>query len=205
MWSGFVALVASLGSAALTGYIVFRLFRLQGRREDAAAHWQSRRQAYVRLLAATGTVVHTADTLHLIMATRSGWGEGVDVLLHVQRPLNAVDYHDLLRPDTTALYEAMAEVAAVGSLRAVTLGGTAVERCTEVMRAATERGGGRSALVARVLGEKWTVAQAEAWRAKTEALQVARADFASLAREELGVEIARPASSRDQELLPGKA
>ncbi len=99
----------------------------------------------------------------------------------------------------------MAEVAAVGSLRAVTLGGTAVERCTEVMRAATERGGGRSALVARVLGEKWTVAQAEAWRAKTEALQVARADFASLAREELGVEIARPASSRDQELLPGKA
>ncbi len=86
MWSGFMVLVASLGSAALTGYIVFRLFRLQGRREDAAAHWQSRRQAYVRLLAATGTVVHTADTLHLIMATRSGWGEGVDVLLHVQRP-----------------------------------------------------------------------------------------------------------------------
>jgi hypothetical protein len=57
------------------------------------------------------------------------------------------------------------------------------------MRAATETGQGRSRLGTRLLGVKWTEEQLESWRVAERSLALARAEFAKVARQELGVEV----------------
>jgi hypothetical protein len=197
--SGWIIFASSLSSAALAAVITLSVYGLQGRRDAKAARRHSRRQAYSRLLASTGIVVHTADTLHLMMETRSGLGEGVDVLLRVRRPLDAMDLHELLRPVITTLYEAMAEVSTVGTPEAVQLGNRVVSLCADVMQAATERGQARSPAAALLRGEKWTVEQLESSRATVQSLSAARAEFAALARRELGIEIIGAPIPQDQE------
>ena len=182
-------LIAALGASALTGFFGFGHSWLQGRREAKTARWQSRRSAYSRLLAATAMVVHDADTLHLMMQSRSGIGEGVDVVLHYRRTIEVVDLHELVHPTMTALHGAWADVWTVGTPQAVHLANVAVDACTEAMRAATESGQGRSDLSTRLRGVKWTDQQLASWRAAQHALALARAKFANLAREELEVEV----------------
>ena len=189
MSSDWMVLGAALGASALTGFFGFGYSWLQGRRETKTTRWQSRRSAYSRLLAATGLVVHAADAFHFTMENRSGVGEGVDVTLHYRQPLDTLDLHELLSPVTTALYESMADVWTVGTPEAVRLGNVAVGRCADVMRAATETGQGRSRLGTRLLGVKWTEEQLESWRVAERSLALARAEFAKVARQELGVEV----------------
>lgn len=126
------------------------------------------------------------------MESQSGVGAGIDTLLHVQRRMSALDVHTLLRPETIALYEAMAEVATIGSPEARRLGEAVVEGCGQVMLAATRRGEARSPLSTRVQGEKWTDDQI-VWRETAEhELTRARAEFTALARKELGVSVGDP-------------
>jgi hypothetical protein len=173
-------LIAALGASALTGLVGFGLSWLQTRREAKTVRWQSRRSAYSRLLAATAMVVHDADTLHLMMQSRSGIGEGVDVVLHYRKPIEAVDLHELVHPTMTALHEALADVWTVGTPQAVRFANVAADGSAEVMRAATESGQARSELGTRLRGVKWTDEQLASWRAAQHALASARAKFANL-------------------------
>ncbi len=108
-----------------------------------------------RIASATNPELHERELLKLACLG------GIDVLLHVQRPPTTLDLHDLLHPETGALYEAVGEVWTIGSPFARELAKVVADGGGEVMRAAAVTGEARSPLGARVLGQKWTPEQLE--------------------------------------------
>ncbi len=99
-------LAAGLGGSLLTGGAAFGLVAVQSRGARRAQVQSARGAAYSRLLSSSGLIVHSANAMHVTMRTRSGVFEGVDVLLRLKKPMDALDLDDFLRRDTAPLYDA---------------------------------------------------------------------------------------------------
>jgi hypothetical protein len=185
-----VPVLAAVGASVLTGILGLGTILLQEwlRRVDALRH--ERRRAYSRLLAVTGVIAHTSHALHLAMEVRSGAGEGLDVALHLRKPIDPLELDARLREDVVPLYEAWSDVWTVGTQEAVTAANQAVELAGEVITRATPEGAGRTRLGARFLGEKWTREQLDAWETAINEMGKARRALASVARREAKLPVA---------------
>jgi len=185
-----VPVVAALGSSALTGLVAFGLEWWRSHVAGRAALSERRARAYTRLLARSGVIVHIAGGFHLAMQVRSGLAEGVNVMLGKQRPLDPLELMERMRADIEPLYEAWSEVWAVGSKEAIAEANDLVDKCGDVMSAATRPGEAVPRFMQVIAGEKWTPAQLDQWDKEVRALAEARRRLAVTTRRELGIEVA---------------
>ena len=199
MWP---AIVAAVVVGLFTGPFTLLAVLLQYRATRRDSRDEQKRQAYGRLLAASGAVGMTANTLHTTMTVRSGLGEGLDIALRLRRAVDPMDLHNFMRPDFDALYAAWADVWVVGSPRSVTLANALMQRVGDVIASHTIRGEQRRSAWRRVAGEAWTAEQRAQMASDLAALAVARRDLADLARTELSYETAELFTPSDDQPLP---
>ncbi len=185
-----VPILAAVGASLLTGLLGLGTILLQERLRQADALRHERRRAYSRLLAVTGVIAHTSHALHLAVKVRSGIGEGLDVALHLRKPIDPLDLDARLREDMVPLYEAWSDVWTVGTQEAVTAANRAVELAGEVIERATREGAARTRVGARSLGEKWTPEQLDEWDESINRLGEARQAVAGVARREVKLPVA---------------
>lgn len=182
--------VAALGAAFLTGLVAFGLDWRRARHAKREAILAAQQAAYGGLLSISGLITHTAGMLHVVVETRSGLREGLDVATRVRKPVDPIHLLDMLRRDLEPLYEAWSSVWLVGSQQAVQVSNAVVERSARVIGAATSRSPSTSRLRRFIVGERWTKAEMDAFQADVEELAKARRRLAQLARKEFGVEAA---------------
>jgi hypothetical protein len=158
--------------------------------EQAAQQRRERREAYTQLLTAAMMVVHTVGMLRLAVEVRSGLKEGIDVALHVRKPIEPFEIDDHLRRDFGPLFEAWTHIWMIGSPEAIQKANRLLDSAVEVLGAGTTRGEANVGLDRWLLGDKWTPQQMELFQGKVRELGAARKEFAELARKELGSEMA---------------
>lgn len=179
---------AAIGASLLTGLVALVL-DWRGARRRAHEDLRGRRQAaYGRMLAASGLLAHTAGGLHQMIELRSGVKEGVALAARLRRPVEPIDFIDLLRRDLEPLYEAWSQVWAAGSPPAVEASNLVMERAGEVLSAATTPGTARNRLLRYLAGERWSDEERAVLDADIRELAIARRRLAELARRELGIE-----------------
>jgi hypothetical protein len=185
-----IPVIAALGGSALTGLLGFGLLWWQSHRAEQSALSERRARAYSILLARSGVIVHVAMGFHTTMQFRSGLAEGVNVMLGKQKPLDPLELTERIRADIEPLYEAWSEVWAVGSKEAIIEANILVDKCGDVMSAATRPGEAMPRFMQIIAGEKWTQTQLDQWAKEVSALAEARRRLAITARREAGVEVA---------------
>jgi hypothetical protein len=185
-----VPVIAALGSSFLTGLVAFGLEWWRSDRADKSAQAERRSRAYSMLLTRAAVIAYVAHGLHVIMESRSGLGEGLNVMLGKRNPLDLLELLDRLRSDLEPLYEALSEVWVVGSKEAISEANDLADRCAAVMGAATQRGEARPEPLRMIAGEKWTQEQLDQWQDELRGLAEARRRLAVTARRETGVEVA---------------
>jgi hypothetical protein len=142
------------------------------------------------LLAQAGVIVFIAHGLHIMMETRSGLQEGLNVTLGRQKPIDLLELSDRLRANLQPLYEAWAEVWVIGSKEAIAAANDVVDQCGVVMGVATERGKAMPSVLRDIIGEKWTQEQLDQWEKELRILALARKRLGEVARREIGMKIA---------------
>lgn len=182
--------IAAVGASGLTVLGSFWINHWQTGRREASQLASARRAAYARLLAVTGLMVHSGWMLRVTMEMRSGLAEGVDVALHLRKPIEGSDVDNWLRRDLEPLYAAWSEVWTIGSAQGVAVANDIVDCVGALIGGATNRGESRSGLAARLLGEKWTDEQVRQWLEVADVLGEKRRYLAALARDEVGLEVA---------------
>jgi hypothetical protein len=185
-----IPVIAALGGSALTGLLGFGLLWWQSHKAEQSPLSERRARAYSMLLARSGVIVHIASGFHTAMQFRSGLAEGVTVLLGIQKPLDPLELVERMRADIEPLYEAWSEVWAVGSKEAIIEANVLIDKCGDVMSAATRPGKAMPRFMQIIAGEKWTQAQLDQWAKEVSALAEARRRLAAIARREAGVEVA---------------
>ncbi len=196
-----VPVIAALGASALTGMVAFGLEWWRSKRADKSARAERRSRTYSMLLTRSTVIANLASDLHLTMELRSGLGEGLNVTLGKQKPLDPLELTDRLRADLQPLYEAWSEVWVVGSKEAIPEANDLVARCGAVMGAATQQGEARSLLLRVIAGEKWTQKQLDQWQEELRGLAEARRRLGVIARREAGVEVADLFASNESKPL----
>lgn len=182
--------VAALGASVLTALAALGIAAWQARRASRNDLLASRRSAYARLLSVTGIIVHSAWMLRVTQDIRSGLGEGIDVAFRLRKPIDPIEFDTWMRRDLEPLYGAWSDVWTVGSEEAISIGNQVVELAGEVLGSATRKGEARGQVATWALGEKWTAQQFDEWFDIVRDLGVARRLLATLARQEIGVDIA---------------
>jgi len=192
--------IAALGGSALTGLVAFGLGWWQSHRVEKLALSERRARAYSMLLAQSGVIIHVASGFHNAMQFRSGLVEGVNVMLGKQKPYDPLELMDRMRAYIEPLYEAWSEVWAIGSKEAIIEANVLVDKCADVMSAATQSGEAMPRLMQIIVGEKWTQEQLDQWAKEVRAVAEARRRLAIIARREVGVEVAELFTSGQSKL-----
>lgn len=87
------------------------------------------------------------------------------------------------------LNDAWSRVWLFGTEESVTAANDVVKRAPEVVGTATRPGTARTGLLGRVLGERWTPEEDQAYAATLRDFGIARKRFAEVARKEIGAEV----------------
>jgi hypothetical protein len=183
-------LIAGLGGACIGIGGGVAVAAIQARRQTRSERNGARAAAYSRLIATTGLLMHTAQTLRLAMQFRSGINEGLDIALRLRKPMDLFDLNTELRKDLEPLYQAWAEVWTVGTQEAIATANELIGLATMVMGTATARGEGRGGIARALIGEKWMPEQLAAWERSIAELAQCRRQFGEIARAELGHDVA---------------
>jgi hypothetical protein len=182
-----IPVIAALGASLLTGASAFGLEWWRTSRTNKAAQAERRVRAYTLLLARSAVILHTANDFHVIMDVRSGFREGVNMLLRTQKPLDPLELLERMRTDLQPLYEAWSEVWTVGSKEAIAEANDLVARCGAVIGAATQPGEAVPRFLRGFTGEKWTQDQLNQWQEEMRGLAAARKRLGEIARREVGM------------------
>lgn len=185
-----VPVIAALGSSALTGLVAFGVEWWRSKRAGKSAQAERRSRAYAMLLTRSIVISHLANDLHNAMKIRSGFKEGINVTMRLQKALDPLELSDGLRAEIQPLYEAWSEVWVVGSKKAIPVANDLLVRCAAVVEAATQRGEARPLWLRGIASEKWTQKQIDKWQEEMRGLAEARRQLGVIARQEAGVELA---------------
>jgi len=143
-WWGTLVVLGGLIGSAITGAVtVFtgrteRAHDKQMRKEerDAASQTELRRErkaAYTELLTASMAIVQTASIMRLVMMTRSGLKEGVDIVMRLRKPVDPFEMGGWLRKDWDPLFAAWSHIWAIGSPEAVAKANRLLDTAVEVL------------------------------------------------------------------------
>jgi len=185
-----IPVIAALGSSLLTGFAAFGLAWWQAKSTEKAARAERQSRAYALLLTRSLIIAHLASDLHIMMETRSGLKEGLDVTLRFKKMLDPLELADRLRAEQQPLYEAWSEVWVVGSKAAIPIANDLITHCANIIGAATQRGKARPLWLRGITGEKWTKQQLDQWQEELRNLAETRRKLGIIARQEAGIEVA---------------
>lgn len=179
------ALLTSLGSLGVVGY--------QERRRGQASDRGALHSAVLELLTRSTAVGLRAQALRDTIRSRSGLGEGVDVMLRYRRPFDAMELHDWQAQDLVPLNAALNQVWTRGDREGIRLADDLVSKCAELLRVSTARAPTRTAakwLLKAVFGERWTSESLAAQQRALDDMLASRRRLADYAREKLGMDAA---------------
>jgi hypothetical protein len=128
---------AALGSSALTLGGTFWLERWRSAKSDRAAATEQLSSACVQLTSHALTVALRARSLYETGLVRSGLSEGIDVLLHVRKPLDPMELTDWLLTDFRPVLEAQAVIESAGDQVVIRAAADVVVAAVTVLEAAT--------------------------------------------------------------------
>ena len=178
--------VAALGSSLLTGITGFGVIWWQQRKRDAASARSAKGEAYHQMIAHSLSFTIRARTLRDAMRTRSGLGEGLDVVLRIRAPLDPLALHDWFAEGFEPMNQAWSKIEVVGSPAAVRTATKLIDACADIVSTATQSGVARSKFATVVLGLEWTDEQEQALERASRSVLNHRRDFIRIARAELG-------------------
>lgn len=167
--------------------LTFGLDFVRSRRLAKAELAARRRAAYGQLLAVTGVLAHTADTLRLTIEVRSGLGEVLDILTRLRKPVDPFELLATLRRDIEPLYAAWSDIWAVGTADAVQVGNQLVAQAGRVLETATVLNTSRGRLERILIGERWSQKDIDAFHHELADLADARKRLGDLTRQELDI------------------
>jgi hypothetical protein len=124
------------------------------------------------------------------MKTRSGLGEGVDVLMHQRKPLDPLEIHDWIAQDMAPLTAAWSVIWARGDQELIRLANQLLDGCAGLLAASTARMPADTygtRLRRNVAGERWTPEMRAEVDQKMKELAHAREQLAQYARTMLGM------------------
>ncbi len=161
--------------------------RWQTGRAEKSALDDRRARAYGALLARSTAVMQLASSLHVVMQTRSGLREELNVTLGIQKPLDALELATLANAEMQPLFDAWSEVWLVGSEEAIAQANDLLTHCGAVMEAATQHGDAQPAWLRGFTGERWSKAQLDMWYQRLREMADSRKRFGEIARKETGL------------------
>jgi hypothetical protein len=205
--------IAALGASVLTGGFSVGLLRYQEARREKAAEEDALGAAVLHLLTRSLGLALRARSTGEVAKQRSGLGEGLDVVMHVRKPVDAFQFFDWMAQDWDPLNEAWTDLwLRAPDQRTVELANDLVDRCGSVVGAATAREPAPTTSVERIrrfaAGEKWTPEMLAAHDQALRDLAVARKNLAEHVRKLGGrpaVALFSPSSRADSDDRLGSA
>lgn len=182
-----IPVIAALGASALTGLVALGLDALRARRRDREKLNERRVHAYSEIISHASSFALAAGAMHLTAQVRSGFVEGLDIVLRHRKPIEPLDLHDWLMKELGPMLDAMAEIWVVGTPEAVVAANELMKKCNNVLELGANRGASGSSLVRFLVGEKWTSVQADSFQEAIDEMSEARKRLAEVARVENGV------------------
>jgi hypothetical protein len=184
---GVLAVLGTLGGAAIGVLGTLGVWWLQSRAASRAAEDERRERAYVDLLIASTGVAARAHTLLIMLRMRSGIKEGLAVMFGQQRPLDAQELHDWIEVDVRALMDAWARAWVTGKARGIELANDLVDRCQSLL-AVVGSGTAQGALaqVRQTVAGVNTDEMEAAYQSRLRDWAAARRDLAEYVRVETG-------------------
>jgi hypothetical protein len=182
-------IIAALGAALLTNIASFWVLQWQRLRDRKVGAKKDKAAAYGQLLARTMTFDRRAGMLNLVMRSRSGLQDRLDVVLGIRQPLDLFQLHEWLEEDFTPITDAWARIWAVGTQDAIDAADRLVHACADVLNAAATIDTNRTRLQAwwrNIAGEVLPPQQKLAYDAAVKNLARERIVFVKLIRKELG-------------------
>jgi hypothetical protein len=178
-----IPVIAALGASLLTTVAVFGVELLREQDAKRSAVGDHRRNAYARFLDASATFMSRASEAHEIrrIATGAMAPASID---------NGVEFLQKFNRELDPLMHAWSAVWLSGSSEAIKAANKLIDATTPTMRAASAQGKAVPALVARIVGEKWTEQQERDFLQALRNLGLLRREFANVARREIGEPIA---------------
>lgn len=110
MSTAWPVVVAALGSASLTIFGTFWLERWRMSRADRGASNDKLSEACVQMSSHALALALRAHTLYLTAVLRSGIGEGLDVALHLRKPIEPMELSDWLFADVRPMLDAQSVI-----------------------------------------------------------------------------------------------
>lgn len=98
------------GAALLTGALTFGLEWWRTSRSEKAVRVERRNRAYTLLPVRSAVIIDTAHGLHITMEVKSGLRNGLNALLHIQKPIDPLEFMERVRTVLQPLYEAWSEM-----------------------------------------------------------------------------------------------
>jgi len=181
--AAWIPVIAALGASLLTTVAVFGVELLREYHAKRSAAGDHRRNAYARFLDASATFINRASEAHEIRRIATGAMAPASIK-------NGVDFLQKFNRELDPLMHAWSAVWLSGSSDAIKAANKLIDATTPTMRAASAQGKAVPALVARIVGEKWTEQQERDFLEALRKIGVLRKEFADVARHEIGEPIA---------------
>jgi hypothetical protein len=185
MSSAWAVVVAALGAALLTSLGSLGVVGYQERKRSQASDRDALHSAVLELLTRSTAVGLRAQALQDTIRSRSGLGEGVDVMLRYRKPFDPMELHDWQAQDLVPLNAALNEVWTRGDREGIRLADGLVSRCADLLRESTARAPARTALKwlrKAVFGERWTPGMLATQQCALDDMLAARRRLADYAR-----------------------
>jgi hypothetical protein len=187
MSATWAVVAAALGSAALTGLASVGALLLQERKRQRAEAKAARRHNYAVFLARSWGFLQRAQALADMSRLRTGFGEGLDIILRLRKPIDLREIHDWLNVDWSPLIDAYSDIQATDSQEVIDAASLFVQRCGILIDVgAPTLTGWRAKVRVATIGLPWTPEQRTGWRRALEDCGEARRGFITVARDRLG-------------------
>jgi hypothetical protein len=184
-----LTVIAALGASVLTAGASLGVVALRERLRRKTADRDILIAGVTEMLSRSMAISFRAHAMGDAMKTRSGLGEGVDVLMHQRKPLDPLEIHDWIAQDMAPLTTAWSVIWARGDQELIRLANQLLDSCAGLMAASTARmpADTHGARFRRnVAGERWTPEMRAEVDQKMKELAHNREQLAQYARTMLG-------------------
>jgi hypothetical protein len=188
MTSAWAVVAAALGAAALTALGSLGVVRYQERKRGKVSDRDALHRAVLELLTRSIAVALRAVAMRDAIRYRSGMMEGVDIVLRLRKPVDALELYDWQAPDLVPLNAALNEVWTRWDQEGIRRANDLVNKCADLLSASvalTPASTLRQRLRKAVIGERWTLQEEEAYGRARQDMLAARRCLADYARATL--------------------
>lgn len=137
MSNTWAVVVAALGSALLSTGGAFLLEAHRAHLRDQKAEANELKAACLQVISGAQRLLFKAAAAHVSMEIRSGLREGLDVLLHLRKPLDLFEFNDYLMVEQGKILDAQATIWLTGDEALMTSAAVVVDAVGNLIVAST--------------------------------------------------------------------